>query len=361
MNGNVDNVAITPSDFHMLRYSTSDDDNSFVDINIKLDDRINKTPSKDSKSLTVNSSAGKKRRNRERESFNSCDTDDSSDEKDKGKGSVSGSVRGSVTGSVRGSVKGSVRDSVKGSARDQSRRSDDENYRLENSRLAFSNADRKLESKVMKSKMRHNNESNEKNPNEKFHDRLKDYSTPISYDSDAYKNWNIFIIFLSIVTAYYTPYRISFETSRSSPWYSTLQGFEIAFDLIFIINMFLHAFHFYSPATISTTTCYTDGFKLRSEIFISYLTKSKGKRFLIDLVSSIPWEFLVNSSNLNTQFGLGIIRTVRLYWVGEYLYVCESNINLPFVVFRLAKLLMFLLLGKISPLPFHHHHYYYYH
>jgi hypothetical protein len=165
------------------------------------------------------------------------------------------------------------------------------------------------------SKMRNNNnETSEKKQNDKFYDRLKDYSTPISYDSDAYKNWNVFIIFLSIVTAYYTPYRISFETARETPWYTTLEGFEIAFDLIFIVNMFLHAFHFYSPATISTTTCYTDGFKLRLEIFIAYLTKSKGKRFLIDLVSSIPWEFLVYSSDLNTQFGLGIIRIVRLYW-----------------------------------------------
>jgi len=325
---NSDN-AITSSDFHMIRYSTSDDD-SFIDINIKLDDRINKTPSKESKSMTGNnsstgslngkgnnSSAGslngnhhdtsnstsKKKRNRGIESYNSCDTDDSSDEKEKGKGSVGGSVRGSVRG---GSVKGSVRD--------QSRRSDDENDRSANSRLAFSNADRKLESKVMKTKIRYNNESTEKNHHKKFYDRLKEYSTPISYDSDAYKNWNVFIIFLSIVTAYYTPYRISFETARETPWYTTLEGFEIAFDLIFIINMFLHAFHFYSPATISTTTCYTDGFKLRLEIFIAYLTKSKGKRFLIDLVSSIPWEFLVYSSDLNTQFGLGIIRIVRLYW-----------------------------------------------
>ena len=321
-----DNDNIASSEFNMIRYSSTSDD-SLVDINIKVDDRINKTPSKESKG---NISAGNNlhETNKGTIASNSYDSDNEN----------------SVRGSVRGSVKGSVR----GSQRDQSRRSDnDGDERLGNSRLAFSNADRKLESKVMNSKMRSNNnnknESSETKQNDKFYDRLKDYSSPISVDSDAYKNWNIAIIFLSIVTAFYTPYRISFETSRAAPWFTTLQGFEVAFDLIFIANMFLHALHFYNPTTISTFS--TDGLKLRSEILANYITRSKGKRFAIDVVSSLPWEFFVNSSDLNTNFGLGALRVVRLYWVGDFLFQCESDVNLPFFVLRLLKLLMFLLLG----------------
>ena len=263
-------------------------------------------------------------------SIYSIDTNDSADETDNTKS---------------GKGKGSLKGSLKGSQKDQSRRSEDEDERVMNSRIAFTNADKKLESKVMNSVM-YNNKDKDNGRSQNFFERLKFCSAPISCDSDTYKNWNFIMIFFALITAIYTPYRISFETSRTTPWYSTLQGLELAFDLIFIVNMSLHAFHFYRPASISTFTI-EDGFAFRSEIFLGYVLKNKGRRFIIDFISSIPWDFMVTTSqpeNLSLKFGLGILRTFRIYWVAEYFNVSEANINLPFFAFRIVKLMMFLLL-----------------
>lgn len=232
-----------------------------------------------------------------------------------------------------------------GSTKFSSRKSDDGDNQLVNSRLAFSNADRRLESKVVTSSSIHNKEKVKKREFTCY-EIYKVIINPISCDSDIYKYWNLFIIFLALITAIYTPYRISFETDTTTLWYLTLYGFELCFDLIFIINMLLHAFHFYRPASLSSYNN-EDGFAFRSEIFLSYVSKGNGKRFIVDVISSIPWDYMASTNsqyNLSLKFGLGIIRTVRLFWVAEYFYLCETDIKLPFFTLRVIKLLTFLLL-----------------
>jgi hypothetical protein len=267
--------------------------------------------------------------------------------KKRGRQGLDESVHSSVTDNdsvdETDNPKSGIAGSLKGSQKESLRRSEDDDERLMNSRLAFSNADKKLESKVMNS-ITYNNKDTGKSQNT-FIELLRYYSSPISCDSDTYKYWNFVMIFFALITAIYTPYRISFETSRITPWYSTLQGLELGFDLIFIINMILHASHFYRPASISTFTI-EDGFAFRSEIFLGYIVKNKGRRFIIDLISSVPWDFMVTtqSDNLSLKFGLGILRTFRIIWVAEYFNISEANINFPFFAFRIVKLILFFLL-----------------
>lgn len=292
------------------------------------------------KSVHDNSSIRKKRNRLAQgldDSIHSHDTMDSAEEKQKEQSGKGGN--------------GSVKGSVKGEERSKSRKSDDDEERLMNSRLAFANADRKLESKVFTSLSVYNEAIIKEQGITRqvsFMDTLKFYANPISCDSPTYTSWNFLMIFLALLTAIYTPYRVSFETDTTTSYYPILEGFELCFDIVFIINMVLHACHFYRPSTISfDSNNGTFNLNMRFQIFIAYTSKSGGRRFLIDFISSLPWDNIASNSepnNLSLKFGLGLLRTIRLVWVGEYFQKCEANVNLPFFALRVVKLLMFLLL-----------------
>ena len=178
---------------------------------------------------------------------------------------------------------------------------------------------------------------------------------PVSVQSSAYEYWNNCILILTIVVVFYTPYRLAFQEVRTN--------FELAIDIIFLVNMGLHMVHFYSPLTLdkagsilnrllgSSTSSHfhspvenstTTTRHPRLLILVSYLTQW---RFIVDVVASFPWDFIASSAGATDprlSFGLGMLRLVRVVNVLQAVVKAEKNVRIPYYSLRIFGFLIFI-------------------
>lgn len=169
---------------------------------------------------------------------------------------------------------------------------------------------------------------------------------PCSTKSAAYGYWNSLILLAILPVVVYTPYRLAFLGG-------TKTAFELAIDVLFIVNMGLHMIHFYSPAQVdysdsaytgidSDGPCFSRFDGPRFKILVSYCSQW---RFAIDVISVFPWDFIATAcgnNDMRIDFALGFLRMIRLIAVQEAFADAERSVTVPYAILRIAGFLIFI-------------------
>jgi hypothetical protein len=110
--------------------------------------------------------------------------------------------------------------------------------------------------------------------------------------------WDIFIILVLIFSSLMIPYRVAFVDADTKGW-KTVNWFV---DICFFIDIII----------IFNTAFYDENFQIvecRKEIAIQYLKSW----FLIDIISILPVEYMLNTDSLKYNEMLRIARIGRMY------------------------------------------------
>jgi hypothetical protein len=215
-------------------------------------------------------------------------------------------------------------------------------------RTAFTKQDRKLQSKLSRQdSVRHNflsaHAEMQGNRGRTWYEFLANLTTPIPVTNWYSRKWIQFITICSLISVFWTPYRLAFEHQRKND-FTNASIFELLIDYIFITNLVLLALHIV-PAELfyilEDEDLVNSTFSWKIRLKISYF-RFRLPKYYFKIVSAIPWDFLVTMLyreyiSSHVLFALGMVRVFRFAWVYSAFMEAEKSVHLPYYYVRMFK------------------------